>query len=152
MARRKKRKRRTVEWADYYCEIKAWHIAYWNSGETTVVDGRFVREEAGHHLDFHLEVELLEPVKDVRRGTLSLDSGTNVERDARGDEVFERLDYGGLLWYRTEEGERIMSGFVRSSHSGNLALLNLLLAGRRVILDLHGKIFYYREARITSTG
>ena len=94
----------------------------------------------------------MEPVKDVRRGTLSLDSGTKVERDANGDEIIERLDYGGLLWYRTEEGERIMSGFVRSSHFGNLALLNLLLADNRVILDLHGHMFYYREARITSTG
>jgi CRP-like cAMP-binding protein len=103
-------------------------------------------------LDFELEVELLEPVKEVRRGTLSLSSPTKVERDAKGEEIFERLDYGGLLWYRTEEGERIMSGFVRSSNSGNLALLNLLLAGKRVIVNLHGHNFYYREARIRSTG
>lgn len=152
MARRKKRKQKPVEWITYYCEIKAWHVSYWNSRETTVIDGRFVREEADHNLDLQLEVELLEPVKEVKRGTLSLTSGTKLERDARGEEVFERLDYGGLLWCRTEEGERIMSGFVRSSHSGNLALLSLLLAGRRVILDLQGTVFFYREARIRSTG
>jgi hypothetical protein len=43
MTKRKKRKRRPVEWVDFYCEIKEWHVTYWNSGEPTVEDGRFVR-------------------------------------------------------------------------------------------------------------
>ncbi len=76
------------------------------------------------------------------------------EQDRKKEEalLIDSLRMNRGAYMLTKQRIALEDGFVRLGHSGNLALLSLLLTGRRVILDLNGTMFFCREARIRSTG
>jgi hypothetical protein len=102
-------------------------------------------DEAEHYgsVDVDFEVELLEPMKGVRRGRLEV---TSEPDQTRWGHV--------LLSYYTSEGseERILSATAWTSDVGVLALLMLLIGGRAVELTAHGPPFKYGQAFARSFG
>ena len=90
-----------------------------------------MNEERDEYIDLALDVDLLEPVKGVRAGHLTLYGST--------------ADYGGFLQY---DIDRTLRGTLWISLQGAAALINILTAGQQTILQLYGKPFRYRSATI----
>jgi len=106
----------------YQLAVSKWWIGYSSSR---------IKEEYSECLDLALDVELLEPVKGVKAGHLTLYGSTT--------------DFGGFLQYGND---RILRGALWISLSGAAALANVLAAGQQTILELYGKPLRYRSAAI----
>jgi hypothetical protein len=119
----KKRARRLEEQFEcYQLAILKWWLGY---------SSRRAKEEHDEHFNLALDVELLQPVKGVQAGHLTLYGSTT--------------DYGGFLDYNID---RILRGALWIGPSGAAALANVLTARQETILELYGKPFRYRSAAI----
>jgi len=106
----------------YQLAISKWWIGHSSSR---------INGECNECLDLALDVELLEPVKGVKAGHLTLYGST--------------AEVSGFLQY---DNDRMLRGALWISFSGAAALVNVLTAGQPTILDLYGKPFRYRSAAI----
>jgi len=89
------------------------------------------------HLCINFEVELVEAVKGVKSGFLSLKGEADNEHWGRG-----------YLWYShgDETGERIFNGFIDVGPEAVLGCMLMLATGRGVEITATGRPFRYREA------
>lgn len=172
MARRRRTRRpKGPQPYTYYLGIRAWYVSCHSSYEWKVIDegdpdgGPFgrprIREsKSEHHHYLTLMVDLLNPVKKVTGGELSVHSSRRVKLVT--DFYPKNIQYeerpqdegGGVLWSRWDEDHqaRHMTGLVRFDDCSFLALIQLLTSGREVVMELTGDEFYRNSASIRSAG
>ena len=111
------------ERCEYRLLIKSWSAYYTNSS---------CCEDLEEGFSVHLEVELLEPVKGITSGSITLYSDTEPR-------------FGGVLNY---DRDKRLQGGVWLKPEGVASLIGLLSAGHKIRMDLIGKLFHYRSASI----
>lgn len=116
----KRTRKQEQQFQCYQLAVSRWWLGY---------SSRRTKEEHDECLDLALDVELLEPVKGVKAGRLTLYGSAN--------------DRGGFLQYNAD---RMLGGALWISLQGASALVNVLTAGQQTVFELYGKPFRYRKA------
>lgn len=119
----RKTRSKKVEPFEYRLRIKSWSAYYTNSASCEDLDEGF---------SVHLEVELLEPVKGITSGSITLYSDAEPR-------------FGGVLNY--DRSKRLQGG-VWLKPEGVISLIGLLSTGHRIRMNLNGKLFHYKSASI----
>lgn len=168
---KRRRRPRTPRPYHYYFRVNEWYLSCDSDHEWRFLDdeteedrlfGRTRTRKSSlkhdHYIDCH--GDLLNPIKHVTGGELTLHSGREVELIT---EFFpENIQWeerphdqgGGVLWsHRREDGEsRRVTSFLRVDECSYLALVQILTSGRRVIIKLGGNEFYRNTALIRQVG